>query len=232
MAETFPTDWHTALVLVPHPDDPEYGMAAAVHRWTTDGKRVVYALATSGEAGIEGMAPEICGPVREDEQRRSAARVGVDVVEFMGFPDSKLANDGALRSAIAESIERHTPDVTITVYTGAEYGPGMPNQADHILFGQAVAQVVREQAVGGQPGLLYETAPRGGVTVDLKDEDIEAAVASLSEHEEYLSVLDPDTPVIDQACRQVDMSTLQDDGSRRSSFILKHRFPPHAAKDE
>ena len=28
----FPTDWQTALVLVAHPDDPEYGMAAAVAR--------------------------------------------------------------------------------------------------------------------------------------------------------------------------------------------------------
>ena len=88
MATSFPTNWHTALVLVPHPDDPEYGMAAAVHRWTSEGKQVIYTLATSGEAGIEGMPPEECGPIREEEQRRSAAHVGVDVVEFLGFPDS------------------------------------------------------------------------------------------------------------------------------------------------
>lgn len=220
MTTPFPTDWRTALVLVPHPDDPEYGMAAAVHRWTQEGKRVVYALATSGEAGIEGMPPETAGPIREEEQRRSAARVGVDVVEFMGFPDSKLANDEALRSAIADSIERHNPDVIITVYTGEAYGPGNPNQSDHILFGQAVAQVVAERG-----GLLYETGPGGEVSVDLTDEDVEAAVVSLSEHEEYLSVLDPDTPVIEQSRNQVDMSTRGADGSRRSIFIMRNRAP-------
>ena len=30
--EHFPSGWSTALVLVAHPDDPEYGMAAAVDR--------------------------------------------------------------------------------------------------------------------------------------------------------------------------------------------------------
>ena len=220
MTANFPTGWHTALVLVPHPDDPEYGMAAAVHRWTREGKRVIYTLATSGEAGIEGMAPEDCGPIREDEQRRSAARVGVDVVEFLGFPDSRLANDEPLRAAISEAIERHNPDVVITIYTGDEYGPAMANQPDHILFGTAVAEVVKDRG-----GLLFETAPGGEFVVDLADEDVEAAVASLTEHEEYLSVLDPTTPVAEQARRQVDMTTLVDDGSRNSTFILRSGVP-------
>ena len=72
----FPNDWQTALVLVAHPDDPEYGMSAAVNRWTSEGKRVVYGLATSGEAGIQGMTPQECGPLREDEQRALLAREG------------------------------------------------------------------------------------------------------------------------------------------------------------
>ena len=53
----FPSDWDSLLVLVPHPDDPEYGTAAAVAKWTAAGKTVRYALASSGEAGIAGMAP-------------------------------------------------------------------------------------------------------------------------------------------------------------------------------
>ena len=216
MATSFPTDWHTALVLVPHPDDPEYGMAAAVHRWTSQGKNIIYTLATSGEAGIEGMSPQECGPIREEEQRRSAARVGVDVVEFLGFPGSRLTNDEALRTAIADAIERHGPDIIITVYTGAEYGLGTPNQSDHILFGQALAQVVEQRG-----GRLFETGPNGDHRVDLLESDVEAAVASLAEHEQYLSVLDPDTPVAAQARNQVDMSTRGESGARSSSFIRK-----------
>lgn len=40
MLQPFPTDWRTALVLVPHPDDPEYGIGAAVAKQTARGKTV------------------------------------------------------------------------------------------------------------------------------------------------------------------------------------------------
>src|SRR5438874_7103074 len=88
--ETVDETWSSALAIVAHPDDLEYGTAAAVARWTGQGKRVVYCLATSGEAGIDGVAPEQCGPLREQEERDGAALVGVDTVEFMGHPDGVL----------------------------------------------------------------------------------------------------------------------------------------------
>ena len=53
--EPLPEDWETALFVVAHPDDIEYGAAAAVARWTGQGKRVVYCMVTSGEAGIDGL---------------------------------------------------------------------------------------------------------------------------------------------------------------------------------
>ena len=99
--QPFPTDWHTALVLVPHPDDPEYGCAAAVAKWTAAGKTVHYALASRGEVGIEGMPPEEAGPLREGEQRRSAAIVGVSDVQFWDFPDSHIRDTPELRTKIA-----------------------------------------------------------------------------------------------------------------------------------
>ena len=52
-----PEDWERALVVVAHPDDVEYGTASAVARWTSQGKQVVYLLATKGEAGIDSIEP-------------------------------------------------------------------------------------------------------------------------------------------------------------------------------
>jgi len=34
-----PEDWQRALAVAAHPDDLEYGAAAAVARWTDQGKR-------------------------------------------------------------------------------------------------------------------------------------------------------------------------------------------------
>ena len=67
-----PDDWQRALVVAAHPDDIEYGAAAAVAVWTAAGKEVHYLLATRGEAGIAGMPPAEAGPLREEEERRCA----------------------------------------------------------------------------------------------------------------------------------------------------------------
>src|SRR6266516_7895772 len=88
--EPIDENWTSALAVVAHPDDLEYGTAAAIARWTAQGKRIAYCLATSGEAGIDGMTPDESGPLREQEERASAAIVGVDVVEFLGYPDGMV----------------------------------------------------------------------------------------------------------------------------------------------
>jgi LmbE family N-acetylglucosaminyl deacetylase len=121
MAEPFPSDWHTAVVLVPHPDDPEYGSAAAVAKWTSAGKAVRYVFACRGEAGIAGMAPEETARLREGEQRRAAASVGVGDIDFWDFPDSKIRNSPELRTKIADTLAKLKPDVALTIYGGAEW---------------------------------------------------------------------------------------------------------------
>ena len=142
--ESVDEDWSSALALVAHPDDLEYGTAAAVARWTAQGKRIVYCLATIGEAGIDGMSPEEAGPLREQEQRASAAIVGVDEVEFLGYPDGVLEYGLPLRRDIARAVRRHKPDVVITGNYHQTWAPGALNQADHIALGRAVLDGVRD----------------------------------------------------------------------------------------
>jgi LmbE family N-acetylglucosaminyl deacetylase len=222
--QPFPSDWNTAVVLVPHPDDPEYGCAAAVAKWTSSGKTVHYALACRGEAGIEGMPPEEAGPLREGEQRRSAAIVGVDDVQFWDFPDSNIRNTPELRAKIAETITALAPDVVITLYSGPEWAPGAPNQRDHIEFSNAVAAAY--DSIAG-PRWLFECGPEL-THCEVVDGYIEVAVESLNAHEVYLSVLDPDTPVMEQARKQVDMMTepRQDFGGQCTvTFILRRPSP-------
>ena len=96
MPTPMPDDWQRALVVAAHPDDIEYGLAAAVAVWTAAGKEVHYLLATRGEAGMAGVPPEEAGPLREEEERRSAAVVGVTEVEFLDHRDGVLvAGPGA-----------------------------------------------------------------------------------------------------------------------------------------
>jgi LmbE family N-acetylglucosaminyl deacetylase len=223
--EPFPSDWRTALILVPHPDDPEYGCAAAVAKWTSCGKTVHYALASRGEQGIAGMPPAEAGPLREQEQRRSAAIVGVDDVQFWDFPDSRIRNKPELRAKIADTITALAPDLVITIYSGPEWEPGAPNQRDHIEFSNAVAAAY--DSLTDPPRWLFENGPE--ITHgEVVDGYVDVAVESLSAHFAYLSVLDPDTPVEEQAREQVDATTKprpEFGGRRTVEFILRRAAP-------
>jgi len=191
--------WTTALAIVAHPDDLEYGAAAAVARWTAQGKRVVYCLATRGEAGIDGLAPEQCGPLREQEEREGARLVGVELVEFLGYPDGVVEYGLPLRRDIARSVRRHRPDLVITGNYHDTWGPGTANQADHIAVGRAVLDGVRDAGnrwvfrelleEGLEPhkvhSLLVSGVPNASHGVDVT-ESFETGVASLEAHAEYL----------------------------------------------
>jgi len=216
----FPADWKSAVVLMPHPDDPEYGCSAAVAKWTSTGKTVRYVFGCRGEAGIAGMAPEETGSVREAEQRRAAAIVGVDDVVFWNFPDGNIRNTAELRAAIADELTVRKPDVALTVYGGPEWAPGAPNQRDHMEFAAAVAGAY--QGLADPPRWLFANGP-GGTHAETVDGFVDVAVESLAAHQKYLSVLDPHTPVKDQARTQVDLSTPTHpdfDGQRVVEFVL------------
>jgi LmbE family N-acetylglucosaminyl deacetylase len=192
-------NWSSALAIVAHPDDLEYGTAAAVARWTDQGKHVAYCLATSGEAGIDGIEPERAGPLREEEERASAAIAGVESVEFLGYPDGVLEYGLPLRRDIARAIRRHRPDIVITGNYHDTWGPGTRNQADHIALGRAVLDGVRDAGnrwvfrelldEGLEPHkastLLVSGVPDASHAVDVTDH-FEKGIASLEAHAEYL----------------------------------------------
>lgn len=196
--------WSSALAVVAHPDDLEYGAAAAVARWTGQGKRVVYCLATSGEAGIDAIAPERAGPLREAEERAGAALVGVDEVEFLGHPDGMLEYGLGLRRDIARAVRRHRPDVVVTGNHHDTWAGGGHNQADHIALGRSVLDGVRDAAnrwvfrelldedlpPWKADRILVADSPLPTHGVDVTD-TFAAGVASLAAHAEYLRGLDP-----------------------------------------
>ncbi|MEU5085500.1 PIG-L deacetylase family protein [Streptomyces sp. NPDC021356] len=132
-----PGDWQRALAVVAHPDDLEYGCAAAIAAWTDGGREVAYVLATRGEAGIGTLEPDRCGRLREREQRASAAVVGVTTVEFLGHRDGVIEYGPALRRDIAAAIRRHRPELVITLNHRDTWGGVAWNTPDHVAVGRA-----------------------------------------------------------------------------------------------
>jgi LmbE family N-acetylglucosaminyl deacetylase len=201
--ELLPEDWTRALAVVAHPDDLEFGAAAAVARWTGQGKEVVYCMVTSGEAGIDALDPDECRRVREAEQLESARIVGVPVVEFLREPDGILEYGVPLRRTITEVVRRHRPEIVITGNFRDTWGGSNLNQADHIATGRAVVDAVRdagnrwvfrEQLVdglepwGGVRAVWAFGSPNATHGVDTT-ETFDAGVASLEAHRAYIDGL-------------------------------------------
>ncbi len=190
----------TVLGIVAHPDDLEYGAAAAIARWTASGHPVAYLLVTRGEAGIDGIPPDRCGPLREQEQRESARIVGVEQVEFLSRPDGLIVHDIELRRDLAAAIRRHQPDTIVTLNHRADWGaPGSMNSADHRAVGAAILDAVADASnrwifpgVGGDPHqvkrVMVANSPLATRAVDVSG-NVDAAVASLAAHRAYLDGL-------------------------------------------
>jgi len=200
-----PEDWERGLAVVAHPDDMEYGAAAAVARWTSQGKTIDYVLATSGEAGISAMPPSEVAPLREAEQRASCREVGVESVEFLGFPDGTLVADLRLRRALALAIRQHRPEVIVSINFRDSWGGASWNHADHRALGVALLDAVRDaanpwvftdldaEAWNGVRFVAFNGSPSATHGVDV-GAHIETGVASLRHHRVYLEHLDDGDP--------------------------------------
>ncbi|MFJ8691627.1 PIG-L deacetylase family protein [Streptomyces roseolilacinus] len=203
-----PEDWRRALAVVAHPDDLEYGCSAAVAGWTDAGREVVYVLATRGEAGIDGLAPAVCGPLREREQRASAAVVGVGEVAFLDHQDGVVEYGTGLRRDIAAAIRRHRPELVITLNHRDTWGGVAWNTPDHVAVGRATLDAAAD---AGNRWIFPELAEQGlepwdGVrwvavagssrpthAVDARP-GLERAVRSLLEHRTYIEALTDEEP--------------------------------------
>jgi LmbE family N-acetylglucosaminyl deacetylase len=213
--EQVPEDWQRGLVIVAHPDDIEYGAAAAVARWTGQGKDIRYVLVTSGEAGIAGMRPAEAGPLREAEEIAAAKAVGVHEVEFLGYPDGRVEETLALRRDLAAAIRRHRPELVVLFNFGDTWAVGYANSADHRAVGRAALDAISD---AGNEWIFPELAeapwsarlaavvgPGATHAVDVTD-TLEQAAASLAEHRRYLEVLSLE-PIADQVRAVIDRAT-------------------------
>lgn len=203
-----PEDWHRALAVVAHPDDLEYGCAAAIAVWTDGGRDVGYVLATRGEAGIDTLAPSECGPLREREQRASAAVVGVCTVEFLDHRDGVIEYGLALRRDIAAAIRRHRPELVITLNHRDTWGGVAWNTPDHVAVGRAVLDAAGdagnrwifpelvEQGLEPWNGVRWVAVAGSAHPTHAVDASagLERAVGSLLEHRAYIEALTDEDP--------------------------------------
>lgn len=133
------------LVILAHPDDPEFFCGATIARWTAAGHEVVYWLLTCGDKGAsnpETNPGELCSD-RRAEQLAAAQVLGVRDVNFLECPDGYLVPDLQLRKEVTRIIRKEQPDVLVTCDPKTLYvGDSRINHPDHRAAGQVVLDAV------------------------------------------------------------------------------------------
>lgn len=151
------------LVILAHPDDPEFFCGGTLARWALQGHEIVYALLTSGDKGTDdpNQDPSLLARVREEEQRAAARVIGVSRVEFLHQPDGFLFPTEALRKDVVRLIRKEKPDILVGSDPLNYYPPGdtRVNHPDHRAAGQIVLDACYPAA--GSPVYFPELLAEG-----------------------------------------------------------------------
>jgi LmbE family N-acetylglucosaminyl deacetylase len=188
------------LVVLAHPDDPEFFCGGTLALWAEQGREIRYCLLTRGDKGADDARadPIALAHQREAEQRAAAAVLGVRQVEFLDQPDGYLTPDLALRKQVVRVVRRVRPDIVVTC-DPTNFFPSdrYINHPDHRAAGQATLDAVFPAAGSAMffPELLtdeglaphkvrqvYVAMPQTANTVVDVTATVERKIAALREH--------------------------------------------------
>jgi LmbE family N-acetylglucosaminyl deacetylase len=153
-----------AMVVVAHPDDPEFSAGGTVALMTSVGIEVTYVICTDGgEGGFDlALTREQMRDIRINEQMNAAKVLGVRNVEFLGYLDGLLTPSIELRKDITRMIRKYKPDIVITQVPVRGYTRIGMYHPDHLAAGEACLAAV------------YPAARNARAFRDLLEEGLEA----------------------------------------------------------
>ena len=132
------------LVVVAHPDDPEFFCGATLAKWAKEGKEIRYVLLTCGDKGSDSpeMTPEALCADRQEEQRNAARVIGAKDLVFLNYFDGELFNTLDVRRAIVREIRKFKPHVVVTNDPLTLIRPNGINHSDHRMAGEATLDAI------------------------------------------------------------------------------------------
>lgn len=133
------------LVILAHPDDPEFFLGGTIARWIKAGHTVRYVLLTRGDKGAKDvtLTKEDISSLRIKEQNAACNTLGVASVDFFDYEDGYIVPDLEIRKRIVREIRRYQPQILVTCDpTNLFPHPQYINHPDHRYAGQVVVDAV------------------------------------------------------------------------------------------
>jgi len=198
-----PENWvetTTILVILAHPDDPEFFLGGSLARWINAGHIVDYLLLTEGDKGSQDLtqSPESIVKIRKQEQRKAADVLGVRDIIFLNEPDGFLQNSDHVRKQVVRIIRKIRPQIIVSSDPLTYYFRDIYiNHPDHKMAGEITLsavfpavgnpfyfpELIREESLlPHTPNEIWLSMPsEANVTIDTTPENPQKVLA-LHEH--------------------------------------------------
>ena len=135
-----------ALVVVPHADDIEFGVAGTVAKWTDAGAVVTFVIVTDNSSGSNDPNVDLQNLIdtRKNEQIAAALILGVTDVRLLGYQDGVLEPNLELRRDLTRIIREVRPDVVVSLDPTVviSLGNSYINHPDHRAAAEATLYAV------------------------------------------------------------------------------------------
>lgn len=142
-------EYHSILVVAPHPDDEIIGLGGYLIRHVRSGKRLTIVYLTDGEKSLEDIAPEKVSSERRALSSCVHARLALvpEQVLWCGFPDGAIPRKGSTEFAAAverfgEVIGTIDPDAVFVTHLLDTW------PFDHVAAFEIVSAAIRKKALG------------------------------------------------------------------------------------
>ena len=144
------------LVILAHPDDPEFFCGATIARWARAGKQIRYCMLTCGDKGSDdpAMTPDRLCALRHEEQINAAGVLGVTDLVWLNYRDGELVPTLETRLRVAREIRKFQPDIVVTCDPARVITAfGTINHPDH----RAAGAIALEAIMPGAGNRMYFT---------------------------------------------------------------------------
>lgn len=198
---TIPEGINHILSVSAHPDDSEFYAGGTLAQFAAAGTKVTLVICTDGARG--GRDLDDVAKVRDGEQDRAAAAIGIASVIKLGYLDGDLRATDELRDRLIEIIRQCRPDIVLGHHPQTFYvnygGRTQMGHSDHRASGTALMDAIYPRATspnfvpgrGGKPWLprevwLFDCAEPDHL-VDIS-RGLESKLAALAAHESQQGV--------------------------------------------
>lgn len=133
------------MIVVAHPDDAEFMAGGTIAKWASEGIALSLVVCTDGSKGSSDpdISAEALIKIRREEQTAAMRELGIQEVEFLGYPDAYLQHTLDLRKDITRAIRKYRPDRLITMTPYRSFiGNAYLNHPDHLAVGDATLAAV------------------------------------------------------------------------------------------